>query len=64
MIRVTSLRTCLAFSCVLLPCVIGCGGNKEETAKNDAGAKAAMERGAAPTTDKGQTFQAPPAPPP
>jgi hypothetical protein len=50
---------------LLLPTfTLGCGGKPEDAAKAEAGKKAAMEQGAAPTGEKGQSFQAPPAPPP
>lgn len=61
----TRLRLTLLLSCLLSPLAIGCNSNDAKaTAKNEAGARAAMSQGAAPTSDKGQTFQAPPAPPP
>lgn len=57
----------LALALVLLVPVftIGCGGsNPQENANEAAKAQAAMDKGAAPVSDKGQSFQAPPAPPP
>jgi hypothetical protein len=62
--RTTTLRAALAILGVLPFLALGCSGNQTDTAKNEAGAKTAMEQGAAPQSDKGQGLQAPPAPPP
>jgi hypothetical protein len=49
---------------ILLPALtLGCGGQKEAPA-DPAAAQAAMDKGAAPGGEKGQSLQAPPAPPP
>lgn len=59
-----SLALALSLVSALPLLASGCGGSKEDTANQEAKAQAAMEKGASPQSDKGQSFQAPPAPPP